>query len=1537
MTKLLKISGQIIGISFEWILIFIIYFCFFIRTSQVQTYLAQIATSYLSKELKTDIKIEKLSILFINKIEVEGMLIKDLKKDTIAYISNAYITLDDLSLNHKFIIKKAEIDNSVFKINQDKKTRDFNYEFIVDYFSSSDSTKSKPVILELNELHFKNVSFQFDDNKYTKQIWGMDYKHLDIKNINLDIENISFNKGIIRGDIQQISAIEKSGFILDTFKCKVKVSSKGVYAKNVKITTPNSIIYTPKLNLIMHQYSDYFSFTDSVNFDGYMVPSKISLKEVAYFAPELKGMNQTVYVKGVVSRKTKNIRVSDFDLKFGDHSRIVGTFNLPDFRDIEGSFFNEKVDYAYLNVKDIQNFKLPEISGLNYLKLDEHFKKLGYFETKNARLDGFQQQFVIAAKTVKTRLGTVEFKNGILFTENKINKSYFFEKSSAEDFDIKIDSFKLGDFLDNQDIGVIDGILDLSGEASSFGNIKFNDIEGNIDQFDYLGYSYKNIIISKGKYIDNVFDSKIEIKDENLNLTYNGKIDFKNKQHVEIEIELNEAKLDKLHLTNIKNSSLSSKFKIDLIGNHSNNISGSIKINELNYSEENKNFDIPSLQILINRNSIEDLLSIKSKLGTASFIGKVDFNTIIYDFENQVSKLFPAIIPIKKISKKNKLRTTNNFKYSIETNELNELLSVLLPDFKIAPKTKIEGFYNGLSEDASMKITSNSILFKDMKFENVNVLQLMNSKNIDANYSIQSFNLNDSINVKNLTFKLNGNKDILYSKLNWNPATKNESTIEWNTSVLGLDKYNITLLPSYFSLKEKKWDVVNKSAISIDGSTIDIGHFLLERERQYLSIDGRISKRNEDQLNFKLNDFKLDDFSSLISTEIQLKGLVNGWGYLSNPYTNLTYVGDANIQDLYINQKEIGDIFLQSQWINSNNSIGMSGDLIYANNETFGFNGQYLIGKANNLDFNVTFDNTDLQFVNAFVDPEILNNMKGNISGQIKVNGSLDSPKLDGNVHLSNGEARLELLNVNYKVEGNITADEYGFYINNMPLTDEEGNTGSIIGSVYHKGYYDWNYDLVFNLEDNGNRSGFAPGNIQPLDRFLMMNTSYNKENVYYGKGYGTGIVELSGYSDNLSIDVNVKTEQGTKVNFPMYGMEDIDEEESFITFKSIKDSTEKIADPKFDFTGIDLKMNFVVTPEAEIKIILDDKTEDEIFARGNGEINLALDNLNDLTLNGSFKVKEGKYNFVMRPINQEFIIQENGTVTWTGDPYNAMLDLKCFYKVNANLNEISTLQNTSSSTGTGNQEIKCYLNLTESLLKPTISFDIQAAKTNEAEQSLLNRIKSDRDLLNREFFSLLLFKKFQPIDGQVNTTGGGGSSAALDIAQSKINSMLSQVSKDYKLNVGLDKNNLTLGTSYSVGITKGFYGDKLILKGNFGVENTGASSYNNKNLPIGDVNLEYKLNDAGTFKVNIFNESNQNRIYSNNTALFTQGAGIQYQEEFNSFKNFKVYQYFLDVFRSKGNKKMKTNKKKNSKPVPSYNYLPSTPLNTKNKRLFFK
>jgi len=120
-------------------------------------------------------------------------------------------------------------------------------------------------------------------------------------------------------------------------------------------------------------------------------------------------------------------------------------------------------------------------------------------------------------------------------------------------------------------------------------------------------------------------------------------------------------------------------------------------------------------------------------------------------------------------------------------------------------------------------------------------------------------------------------------------------------------------------------------------------------------------------------------------------------------------------------------------------------------------------------------------------------------------------------------------------------------------------------------------------------------------------------------------------------------------------------------------------------------------------------------------------------------------------------------------------------------------------------------------------------------------------------------------------------------------------------------------------------------LKGNFGVENTGISINQNKNLPIGDVNLEYILNESGTFRINIFNESNQNRIFQLNQGLFTQGTGIQYKEDFNTLKDFQLYNYFLDIFRSKKNKKINSKRKNKRTPLPPIKNETTTSINVEN------
>lgn len=1517
MAKLLKITGRIIGITFEWILILILFLAFAVHTSSFQTFITQKITNYLSKELDTEIKIDKISIVFINRLAIDGLLIKDQKNDTLAYISTLYVTLDEINPEHKLIINKVDLEKSTFHLSRDKKTGDYNYWFITDYFESSKKTKSKTLGVHLKEIHLTDVSLDYDDNRKYYSDFGMDYDHLKIRNIHLDINNMSVKDGVYKGFISKLSATEKSGFILNNLTGYATVSPEGIHIKRLGITTPLTSIYAHKLNMNMHSLQDVYTFEDSVSFDASLNYCKVSMKDISLFAPALEGMDQIVYLKANVTRKIGNLKIANLDLKTGHNTHLEGDIVLPDFNHFEQSFFNERIDYAYVSIKDLKQIKLPVNNKNRYIKFDEYVERLQYFETKNVSVDGHHDEFVFAAKKLNTALGSFELDNGISFEKNQAHNSYTFKQSLSDNYDVKVDSFKIGKFLNNNDLGIIDGIFSLSGEAYSLADIHFDTIGGDIDRFDYLGYSYKDIKIKNGKLVDNVFEAtSIDVHDPNLVLSYHGKIDFKGKQSMDFEIDIEHAVLENLNITHAENSNLSAKLSVKMDGDQLNNISGRINLlDNLKYSEGNKKIDVPKLTIDIKRLPSTDYLEINSALGYIKIDGKVDFKTIIPELENQVSKLFPAIIPPKyRKPQKGVQKKDNHFNYFVEVKDVDSALNLFIPNLKVAKGTIIKGSYNGVTEDAVMHITSSSVQYQEIKFSGINLEQKITSNNIIAKYYFENFHLNDSIDVDKLSFDVKGTQDNLYSTLEWNPKTPDESFIQWNTSVLGIDKYDITLLPSFFNLKQKKWNVLKESVINIDGSTFEINHFVLEREKQFLSLDGKISKSNEEQLNFRLNDFRLDDFSSLFGSKYSIKGLVNGWGFLSNPYTNLTYIGDANIQDLYINNREIGNVFIQTQWDKNNNSFGMTGDLIYKGVETFAFDGRYYSDRINdNLDFNLIFDNTDIQFVNAFMDPDLLSNIKGLLIGSLKLNGTIDNPKLDGNIHLEGGNAKLALLNVNFGLSGTISADEDGFYINNMPVTDEEGNTGSLVGSIYHTQFEDWNFDLAFNLEDNGKRSGFAPGFIQPLDKFLVMNTTYDPAYVYYGKGYATGMVNVSGYLDNIEINVDLTTEKGSEINFPMYGVSEINGETTFIHHASKSDTIHKIKDPKIDFTGVDMKLNFHVTPDAKLKIILNDQTDEEIVATGSGDITVALNNLNDLTLDGTFTIDQGKYHFIMRPtINEIFILEQNGTITWTGDPYDAILDLKCYYIVNANLNELAPSQN-MGTTQQGNQPIKCYIILTESILKPAISFDIVPTKLNETSKTLLDGIRKSPDMLNKQFFSLLLAKKFQRIDGQSNI--GGGSDAAYDLLTSQINQMLNQMSKEYKLNVDIDKDNITGGTNATFGFQKEFLDGGLVLTSNVGIGNQGTSQ--TQSSFIGDVNLEYILNEAGTFKISIFNESNQNSILQNKLGLFTQGAGIQYEEDFNSIENFKLYQYFLDIFRHKDEKKYPVKRKRKHKPLP--------------------
>jgi hypothetical protein len=72
-------------------------------------------------------------------------------------------------------------------------------------------------------------------------------------------------------------------------------------------------------------------------------------------------------------------------------------------------------------------------------------------------------------------------------------------------------------------------------------------------------------------------------------------------------------------------------------------------------------------------------------------------------------------------------------------------------------------------------------------------------------------------------------------------------------------------------------------------------------------------------------------------------------------------------------------------------------------------------------------------------------------------------------------------------------------------------------------------------------------------------------------------------------------------------------------------------------------------------------------------------------------------------------------------------------------------------------------------------------------------------------------------------------------------------------------------------------------------------------------MSLEYLINADGSFRVNLFNESNETGVIQDKTqGLFTQGVGLHYQESFNSVDDFKLIQSVFDLFRKENRVKIK-------------------------------
>jgi hypothetical protein len=1510
MVKLQKIAINSLGIFFECFLICIIIFAFLIRTSTFQTFLADKVVAFLSKELNTKIELKGLEIILFDKVSLNGFLILDMKKDTLLSAETILLTLDDFDLSkNSFDIDKIELSKGSIFLNQNKKDGAFNYAFLVDYFSGDkQKTKSKKLSLSAKNISISEFSFRFDDFLGKPEKYGIDFAHLHLRNIGVNIQNLAIQGDTIKLQIKDLKCEEKSGFNLKKLSAGLIIGSQGIFLKKFHLISNETNLRARKLNLMFRNWSVFSSFSDSVIFDVEINPSTLSMKDVSYFATDLEGMDSKIKICASIKNPISSLAINNLDLRFGKESFVKGKFILPNFRLGDQGVLNAKIVKSKISLKDIGNFALPK--SMAPIKIENPLSKLEFFAISNTSLFGKINHFNLGLDKLETALGSISLKSNYLIENNDLG--LLFSPLKSDTLSIDLTDFNLGALINNSDLGLTTGLLQIEGSISKSGQLNLPIIRGLFSKFQFNDYSYSNIEIEQASLLNEILKAKLEISDPNINLTYQGEISLGKAQKYIGDMHLENLNLGALNFTKDNNIYLSTDVSFATSGPSLELISGQINFNGLLYKEAVKELIVPNFNTNFSRSLEGDYFQINSSLVNAKINGEINYETVLNDLLDELSILVPSLNLVSDKPKDSK--KGSDFSFEIETKDLDPLFFIFAPELNINSGSLLKGNFNSNIGSIKVNFSSDFLRYNDFILEQINLSQDISNREIRGEFLVNSFSVRDSLKFNKVNFVNSGSKGLLNSTLSWDPESAAFSQITWRTSFMENDRINFLLKPSFFSLNGLRWQIENESDISLTPVDLQVANFKLTRNQQQIKVNGCLSKNDFDKLKMDVNQLDLTELSSVLALPKKLGGFFSGWGMIANPYSNFTYLGDATFQDFLVDGQEVGDILIQTDWSDLRKSILLNGLLEYRNQPTLDFGGAYFIN-TNQLDLRLKFNETDIQFANTFLDPTVARDLNGKIKGVLTVKGTPDKPKLSGKLSVDKGSVKVELLGVKYRFNGKIDVVEDGFLINNLPLKDEDGNIASMVGTIYHKDFSGFNFDLNLNFEDDlSKRDVLNPLKVLSLDQFMVLNTNYKDGDVYFGKAYARGTANISGTANKLDILVELETKKGTLINFPMYGVSDIKESEDFIQFVQ-KGINNAVVEEKINFSGVNLDLKFKVTPESNIKLIFDEFSGDEITAKGFGEINMKLDQLDHLTMNGTYNILKGsKYNFVMMGINQPFNIDEGSSISWNGDVLDANLDIK----TSIDLKKISILELSPETADKSllNQDVLCYLNLSDKLLKPIITFDIAAPKAPETGKALIRRVTNEQDELNRQFFSLLLVRKFQPLKGTVTASG----SSAIDLVESQINAALGKLSESYKLNVDYGADKVAGDNSVELGVKTGLLNDRLIVSGSFGVENktdnaSGPSNNATQSSLIGDVNIEYLINEKGTFRVNVFNQSNANSV-NENSGPFTQGAGISYHEEFNTWKDFQLFQTVLDVFRKKDKKHFK--KVKVKKKLPS-------------------
>ena len=1436
-----------------------------LQNSWVQTRITRYVAATLSEKLNTNISVGKVNIRFFRKVYFEDILFEDQAGDTLLFSHLLTASIDTFKFRQQILqVDELSFSGNKLKINRDT-ANIFNFNFLLQELGKKQERSFSNWLLSCNAFQFSDVDIDYFD--YHEQ----DVRNVYVSDLDLTVSKFKSVADSVHFFIDNLSMNDDKSLELKTLNAAVTIKAREVNITNCNLESRHSRLSNTALKLNLPSKND--STNQALNLDLRIGNSLLSFREVGAIIPGFKGMDQVVELSGQIYGNINDLKGKNIWLSTGQETNANLDFYMNEPRDLDNMYLFIDLKQSQTSFSDISNVRLPDISSIPYLRFPESFYEAGLLEFKG-NFSGFLSDFVTFG-TLQSEMGTLN--TDMLVTPEKQGNIYYRGNLSTENFDLG--RLFIKDYL---------GKLTFSGSVD--GNYNRNSrqvsgvFKGDVSRIDINDYTYHNIRFD-GILLDKMFDGLLTINDPNLKFSFLGQVDLNREiPDFDFVLQLDRANPGQLNLgKSFPNAEMAFVMNANFTGNRIDNMDGTIRIEEGFYKNRNGEIQLGGTSLRTRQQNHMDSLQFKSEFIDLEVDGNYHFRGILQTVNRTLHRFLPAFSADTTFTN----GFENNFTYRINIKEgINSVADAFVPGLQIDKSFLLYGIIDSDAGNIELEGSIPGIRYNNFIGRDIFIGNKIINEDYTSKFRFGEIHIANGMNLYNFKIDSRIANDTIDNTVSWSNYDELTYSGELCTQTVfsRSDSTNFTHIeikgqPSKIFIADTVW-TISPFEVIIDSSTVFISGFKFENRDQLLAIDGSVQKNRTDMLRLQLLNFKLEHLETYLNKDFQITGVANGTFGFVNLLTEPMFLSDLNISNFTYKNQLMGDINLTSKWNSEKSWIDSQLKVILEDRTKLSASGNYK-PSTNELDFETTLDSVSLIVLETFMRKNF-SNFRGYGSGTVHLGGTADRILLNGALMGADAGLTIDVTQIPYSFNDSVYFKNDTILFDNILIADDQDNTGRFNGTIVHKNFQ----EMAFNLA-------------MTSDKIRALNTTLRDNEKFYGVAVASGRFDITGQSERIFMNGSVTSLQGTEVNISMESESEVEQYDfiEFVTPESTEESNfykvNKMASSK-----INLNLAIEATPDAKVQLIYNSQIGDIIKAQGEGILIFEMNEDGEISLSGNYRPTKGDYLFTLQNvINKRFTIEQGGSIVWSGDPYNAVIDLKAVYKLRASLYDLLGSEYGDISPNQRVQ-VECIIHLEDELVNPTISFEINFPNTEGRDRDEIQQFFNTDDELNRQILSLIVMGKFYTPEYmrgnyEAQNTNMFGTTAS-EVFSNQLSNWLSQIDENWDVGINYRPGNNVTDDEIELALSTQIFNDRVTLNGNIG-NNVNQYSTNSSQI-VGDFEINVKLVPSGKLQFKAYNRSNNNLIYE--TAPYTQGIGLSLTEEYNTLD--ELLTKLGNLFRSK-------------------------------------